>query len=176
MSKDYEDYDDDLADKIEERRPRRKRRRKWSSNAKWGVALILELIVIMLLGYGILRVYLHQKYAKFDHVNDMSEEELEINEGANEEMAGYTNIALFGIDARDNNLEKGSRSDAIIIASINNDTKNIRLLSVYRDTLLQVKKTDGTTVTTKVNAAYAYGGPELALQTLNQNLDLNISE
>ncbi|SEP72102.1 transcriptional attenuator, LytR family [Lachnospiraceae bacterium NE2001] len=176
MSKDYEDYDDDLADKIEERRPRRKRRRKWSSNAKWGVALILELIVIMLLGYGILRVYLHQKYAKFDHVNDMSEEELEINEGANEEMAGYTNIALFGIDARDNNLEKGSRSDAIIIASINNDTKSIRLLSVYRDTLLQVKKTDGTTVTTKVNAAYAYGGPELALQTLNQNLDLNISE
>ena len=176
MSKDFDENDDDLADKIEERRTRKKRRKPWSTNAKWGIALLLELIIIILLRYGIIRVYLHQKYTKFDHVNDLTVDELEINEGVNEELQGYTNIALFGIDARDNNLEKGSRSDAIIIASINNDTKEIKLLSVYRDTLFQITKTDGSTVTTKVNAAYAYGGPELALQTLNQNLDLNISE
>ena len=177
MSKyDYDDYDDDLADKFEERRSRKKKKKRWNPNAKWGIALIIELIIIMGLGYGIVRVYLHDKYQKFDHVNDMKEEELEINEGANEDMQGYTNIALFGIDARDNSLGKGNRSDAIIIASINNDTKEIKLLSVYRDTLLEITKEDGSTVTTKVNAAYAYGGPELALQTLNKNLDLNISE
>jgi len=177
MSKyDYDDYDDDLADKFEERRSRKKKKKRWNPNAKWGIALIIELIIIMGLGYGIVRVYLHDKYQKFDHVNDMKEEELDINEGANEDMQGYTNIALFGIDARDNSLGKGNRSDAIIIASINNDTKEIKLLSVYRDTLLEITKEDGSTVTTKINAAYAYGGPELALQTLNKNLDLNISE
>ena len=130
----------------------------------------------MFLGYGIFKTFLHDKYSRFEHVKDMKEEELEINEGANEEMQGYTTIALFGIDARDSSLGKGSRSDAIIVASINNETKEIRLLSVYRDTLLQVSKEDGSTVVTKVNAAYAYGGPELAVQTLNKNLDLNISE
>ena len=52
----------------------------------------------------------------------------------------------------------------------------MKICSVYRDTLLQVSKEDGSTLTTKINAAYAYGGPELALQTLNKNLDLNISE
>lgn len=177
MSKyDYDDYDDDLADKIEERRSRKKKKKRMSSTTKWAIALIIELILIVCLGYGIMRAYLHQKYQKFDHVKDMTVEELEINEGANEEMQGYTTIALFGIDARDNSLGKGNRSDAIILASINNDTKEIRLLSVYRDTLMQVTKEDGSTVTTKVNGAYAYGGPELALQTLNQNLDLNISE
>ena len=78
MSKyDYDDYDDDLADKFEERRSRKKKKKRWNPNAKWGIALIIELIIIMGLGYGIVRVYLHDKYQKFDHVNDMKEEELE---------------------------------------------------------------------------------------------------
>ena len=172
---DYDEYDDNIEDKIEERHIRKKKK-GIGSNGKWGIALVIELIVVVLLGYGIFRNFVHDKYQKFDHVKDMKKEELDINEGANDDMKGYTNIALFGIDARDNNLGKGSRSDAIIVASINNDSKAIKLLSVYRDTLLEVTKTDGSTVTTKVNAAYAYGGPELAVQTLNKNLDLNISE
>lgn len=179
MSKyDYDEFDDydDVAGKLEDTHSRKRRKRGISSIAKWGIALVVELIVIVLLGYGIFRTYIHSKYQMFDHVKDMSKEELEINEGANADMKGYTNIALFGIDARDSSLGKGSRSDAIMVASINNETKQIKILSVYRDTLLEVTKTDGSTVTTKVNAAYAYGGPELAVQTLNKNLDLNISE
>ena len=176
MSKyDYDEMDEDLADKLDERRGRRKKK-KVKSNVKWAIALVVELIIIMFLSYGILRVYLHNKYQKFDHVKDMKEEELDINEGANQAMNNYTNIALFGVDSRDESLGKGNRSDAIIIASINNDTKEIKLLSVYRDTLLEVSKEDGSVLTTKVNSAYAYGGPELAVQTLNKNLDLNISE
>lgn len=176
MSKyDYDEMDEVLADKLDERRGRRKKK-KVKSNVKWAIALVVELIIIMFLSYGILRVYLHNKYQKFDHVKDMKEEELDINEGANQAMNNYTNIALFGVDSRDESLGKGNRSDAIIIASINNDTKEIKLLSVYRDTLLEVSKEDGSVLTTKVNSAYAYGGPELAVQTLNKNLDLNISE
>ncbi len=167
---------DDVEDVFEEKRPRKKKKKGISSNGKWGIALILELLIIVIMGYGVFRIYLHDKYQKFDHVDDLEEEELEINEGANEDMKGYTNIALFGIDARDNSLGKGNRSDAIMIASINNDTKEIKIVSVYRDTLLQISKNDGSNVTTKINAAYAYGGPELAVQTLNRNLDLNISE
>lgn len=178
MSKyDYEDYDDmdRIEDKFDERRSRFKKKNGLSSNAKWAIALLVELIMIVVLGFFIMKTYVHSKYQKIQ-VNDLQEEQLEINEGANEEMDNYTNIALFGIDARDASLGKGSRSDAIIICSINNETKKIKLVSVYRDTLLEVSKTDGSTVTTKINAAYAYGGPELALQTLNKNLDLNISE
>jgi LCP family protein required for cell wall assembly len=176
MSKyDYDEMDEDLADKLDDRRGRRKKK-KVKSNVKWAIALVVELIIIMFLSYGILRVYLHNKYQKFDHVKDMKEEELDINEGANQAMNNYTNIALFGVDSRDESLGKGNRSDAIIIASINNNTKEIKLLSVYRDTLLEVSKEDGSVLTTKVNSAYAYGGPELALQTLNKNLDLNITE
>ena len=174
---DYDDYDEyeDIEDKFEDRRYRRKKRKGISSTGKWAIALVTELIVIVILGFLIMKTYVHDKYQKIK-VHDLAEEELEINEGVNEDMVDYTNIALFGIDARNNSLGKGNRSDAIIICSINNETKKIKLVSVYRDTLLEVSKTDGSAVTTKVNAAYAYGGPELALQTLNKNLDLNISE
>ena len=170
-------YEYDETDAIYEKKVTKKKKKKGlSSTGKWAIALLIELIIIMLMGYGVFRIYLHDKYQKFDHVVDIKEEELEINEGVNEDMKGYTNIALFGIDARDNSLGKGNRSDAIMIASINNDTRDIKIVSVYRDTLVEVMKTDGSTVTTKINAAYAYGGPEAAIQTINRNFDLNVSE
>ena len=168
---------DDIDDAFEEKPSRKKKKKGLSSTSKWLIALFMELITLVLMGYGVFRIYLHDKYQKFDHVQDLKQEELEINEGVDQKiMEGYTTIALFGIDARDNSLGKGNRSDAIMVASINNETKDVRIVSVYRDTLLQITKNDGSTVTTKINAAYAYGGPELALQTLNKNLDLNITE
>ncbi len=63
-------------------------------------------------------------------------------------------------------------SDTMIIVSVNNDTKEVRMVSVYRDTLLNV----GDDTYTKANAAYALGGPEQAITMLNTNLDLNISD
>ena len=169
---DDEYYEDDYYEP-EDVRPAKKSR--VSSNAKWGIALIIELILIVLLIFGLVRSYVHNKYLLLD-VHEINEEDLAINEGLNTEpLKGYTNIALFGVDARDSNMKAGTRSDAIIIASINNDTKKVKLVSVYRDTILEVPDSDGA-YTVKVNAAYAYGGAELALQTLNSNLDLNISE
>ena len=89
------------------------------------------------------------------------------------ELHGFKTIALFGIDHRDQNEAlSGENSDTMIIASINYDEKEIRLVSVYRDTLVNI----GDDIYAKANAAYAYGGAKQALTMLNTNLDLNISE
>lgn len=104
----------------------------------------------------------------------MDADDIEMNEmdaATAELLKGYTNIALFGIDTRTiGDLGKGNRSDTIMIASINNETKEVRLVSVYRDTWLN--RGDGKY--SKCNEAYAVGGPEQALAMLNTNLDLNI--
>ena len=81
-------------------------------------------------------------------------------------------MALFGVDSRDGNLGKGNRTDCIIVASLNNETKEIKMVSVYRDTLLDLS--DGTFQ--KCNAAYSYGGPVMAINMLNKNLDLDIQD
>lgn len=81
----------------------------------------------------------------------------------------YTNIALFGLDSRSQELNGGVNSDTIIIASINNKTKDVKLVSVYRDTLLEMP--DG--YYNKINSAYLEG-PENALNALNYNLDMDI--
>ena len=86
-------------------------------------------------------------------------------------MKGFKNIALFGVDSRSGDLLDGdNRSDTIMIASINEKTGEIRLVSVYRDTVLDV----GGEYYTKANSAYALGGPAQAIAMLNRNLDLNI--
>ena len=73
---DYDEYDDNIEDKIEERHIRKKKK-GIGSNGKWGIALVIELIVVVLLGYGIFRNFVHDKYQKFDHVKDMKKEELD---------------------------------------------------------------------------------------------------
>ncbi|MCM1046520.1 MAG: LCP family protein [Candidatus Gastranaerophilales bacterium] len=88
-------------------------------------------------------------------------------------MQGYMNIALFGVDARtENQIYKGSRSDSTMIASVNLDTGEIRLVSVYRDTYLNL----GNDKYDKCNAAYSNGGAEQAVKMLNMNLDMNITD
>ncbi len=102
---------------------------------------------------------------------DMDYSKVTVND-SDSNMSSYENIALFGIDSQDNVIhERGSRSDSIIIASINKRTRAVKLMSVYRDTYVSI---DGEY--DKVNAAYSYGGPEQAVNTLNRNLDLNITE
>lgn len=100
----------------------------------------------------------------------------EIQEAVQDEenaMHGYRNIALFGVDATtDSQLFKGSRSDSTMIASINMDTGDIKLVSIYRDTYLNL----GTDEYWKCNSAYSYGGAEQAIRMLNMNLDMDITD
>lgn len=92
-------------------------------------------------------------------------------------MKGYTTIGLIGLDGRDGKLKSGVRSDTMIIASINNDTKKVKLVSVYRDTYLRIgEDSEGNGQYNKANAAYAKGGPEQFLSMLNTNLDLNVTD
>lgn len=87
-------------------------------------------------------------------------------------LEDYTNVAFFGLDSRSEGDYSGGQSDVIMIASIHNKTKEVKLVSVYRDTLLHI----GDDSYKKANSAYAKGGPERAVQMLNSNLDLNIKE
>lgn len=146
-------------------KPRKKRRK---------VLFILEIIVLLLF-IGGLYVY-GQISAKLDKIDiqetDLQEQDIVTNDQATQ-MTGYTTYALFGLDHRSKNEKLNTEnSDTIIIASINNDTKAVKLVSVYRDTLLNVK--DDTY--SKANAAYALGGPAQAVNMLNTNLDLNITD
>lgn len=87
------------------------------------------------------------------------------------------NVALFGIDSRDTNGKtsfKGN-SDSIMILSINTKTKKVKIISLMRDTLVPIERDTGLTYN-KINCAYSWGGPELAIKTLNQNFGLDISE
>lgn len=131
---------------------------------------VIVLIIVILLFFGIIAVYVMNKLNKLNYIS-VSKDDVEITEGVEENLKGYRNIALFGIDAREDTYE-GSRSDCIIIASINEETKNIKLVSVYRDTYLEIADHG----LDKVNHAYAYGGPALSMSTLNTNLDLDITE
>lgn len=88
------------------------------------------------------------------------------------ETEKYRNIALFGVDSREKQLSSGTRTDTIIIASINETTKEVKLVSVFRDTYLNT----GDDQYRKANAAYAVGGPEQAINMLNMNLDLDITD
>lgn len=111
--------------------------------------------------------------SKMDKIQ-INEEAIGISEHVeqNEQMKGYRNIALFGVDSRKGQLGKGQRTDTIMIASINQDTKEVKLVSVYRDTYLNL----GNDKYNKANSAYGQGGPEQALMMLNWNFDMNIKE
>ena len=146
-------------------KPRKKRKK---------ILFILE-IVVLLLFIGGLFVY-GQISAKLDKIDiqetDLADQDIVTNDQA-PQMTGYTTYALFGLDHRSKNEKLNTEnSDTIIIASINNDTKAVKLVSVYRDTLLNVK--DDTY--SKANSAYAFGGPTNAVSMLNTNLDLNITD
>lgn len=97
----------------------------------------------------------------------------EIDMVARENMKGYWTIAVFGVDARDNAITKGTNADVNIICNINRDTGEIKLVSVFRDTYLNISEGGSYN---KLNQAYFVGGPEQAIQTLNRNLDLQIND
>lgn len=149
-------------------------------NSRNVILLILECLMLVL-AVGVL--YVVVRMTNEVSRSNIDEEHIIINENVAEKMEedvvnnaaqkkGYRNIALFGVDARDGQLGKGTRSDSIIIASINMDTGAVKLVSVYRDTYLNL----GNDSYNKCNTAYAQGGPEQAINMLNSNLDLNITD
>ena len=147
--------------------------RRWIRN----IPLLIAELCILAVAIGIMYVVV----TTTDEVErkEIDKEQIIINKEVKETQReeehvskGYRNIALFGVDARDGELGRGTRSDSIIIASINQDTQEIKLVSVFRDTFLNLSNDSYN----KCNAAYAQGGPEQAISMLNTNLDLDITD
>ncbi len=101
---------------------------------------------------------------------------VELTKETQDILGGYTTFALFGLDNRDGSTYNSGNSDVIMVARIDNKTKEVRLVSVYRDTFLKMADLDNTEAYSKANAAYAVGGPKQAVRMLNTNLDLDIQE
>ena len=133
--------------------------------------IVLILIIILALIVGSIFWYINSKLDKLQQV-EINEEDLNVSVQAEENLSNFRNIAIFGIDSREDTYSKGNRSDCIIIASINNQTKEVKLVSVYRDTYVNI---EGHGLD-KITHAYSYGEAPLAIKTLNENLDLNIKE
>ncbi len=148
-------------------KPKRKRK-------KWLIVLIsiLSVLVIVIgipLGIAVYFVKTNMKY-KYNPITEVPQE-LGFEEVKDERII---NMALFGLDTRNPESFSG-RSDAIMILSVNTGTGKIKLISVMRDSFVPVDKESGR-VFTKINSAYASGGPVLAIKTLNTIFDLDISE
>ncbi|MCI9124113.1 MAG: LCP family protein [Eubacterium sp.] len=139
------------------------------------IVFTIEILLLLVLLAGL---YVWSKYQKMDHVQNIEAEDVvnnDLGETTQEVLKGYTNIAVFGLDnEQTGNFESGN-SDLIMIASINNDTKEVRVVSVYRDSYLNVNTSDDPYYW-KANYAYNHGGPEQAVRMLNQNLDLDIED
>ncbi len=133
--------------------------------------IVLTLIIILALLLGTAYWYITNKLGKMNKV-DIDEADLGISTETSSNLSKYRNIAIFGVDSRSDDYGVGNRSDCIIIASINNSTGEIKLISVYRDTYVNIKGHG----LDKITHAYSYGEAPLAINTLNRNLDLNIKE
>ena len=118
----------------------KKKSKKKKHKVLKGIAIFLLVIaIIILLLAGGAFYFINDKIGKMQQV---SIDESELGISTNQNLEGYRNIALFGVDSRSDNLGPGNRSDFIIIANINNKTKEIKLISVYRDTYMQIEAMD----------------------------------
>ena len=149
-----------------------KKKKKLTKKQRQKRKLILfavEFVVLLLL---LVALYVWSILSKVNF-EDFSKEDAGINEDLDERLLkDYTNIAIFGLDSRPGTSYDSGLIDVVMIASIDNDTKEVRLVSVYRDTYLSVGKGNYN----KINSAFAKGGAKNAVQALNTNLDLNITD
>ena len=141
---------------------RKKRRAKPTTT----IAIVFVLAAVIAVG-GLAMLF--SIVGSAEHIA-IDKNDIGINETAAASIDGYRNILVLGTDARKGEEDGMVRSDAIIVASINEDTDEVKLFSVFRDTLLDVGDGD----LDKITHAYAYGGAQQSLKAINKNLDLNI--
>ena len=150
---------------------RRRKRGNWFLRLTVGkkIAVCLLGVLICLIASGV--IYVSAKLNKLN-TEEIPKKNIAVNdldEGVGE---GFTNFALFGSDSRAAGADEGTRTDCIIVASLNNKTREVKMVSVYRDSLLDI----GEGQFQKCNGAYSLGGPKQAIDMLNTNLDLEIED
>ena len=171
-----ENYKYGAYERNKEREEENNMRKKKKMNKGLKIFLIILLVlVIIIVGLGVAGyTFVNGKIGKMQKEN-IDTTAVGISEETKQELKGYKNIALLGIDSRADDYGLGNRSDCMMIASINQETNEIKLISVYRDTYVYVME-NGTKRLDKITHAYSYGGAQNTLKSLNEAMDLNITE
>lgn len=157
-----------------EQKQAKEKRKKKKIILKVILFILITLLVIVLAAGAAAWAFINGKLGQLK-TETIDINNIGISDEVKEELQDYRNIALLGIDSRADDYGTGNRSDCIIIASLNQKTGNIKLISVYRDTYVYVME-NGTKRLDKITHAYSYGKAENALKSLNEALDLNIKE
>ena len=135
----------------------------------WILGVIISILLVTIGGIYYYGNHLFNKIEKIE----IDKSDVGIKDEVEEKLSAYSdsviNIALFGIDAEDGGV---GRSDSIIIATIDTTHKKFKLTSIMRDSYVTIEGHGDD----KINHAYAFGGPQLAIKTLNENFDLNIDD
>ena len=158
---------DIYADPVKLKARRKKKRKIWSILLE--IAVLIGILCFAGYSYISSRLDLMQRLPW----NPDEIKNVEISEEKQEQMSGYWTIAVFGVDSRNSSVGKGNNSDVNILCNIDQGTGEIRLVSVYRDSYLNIS--DKNTYN-KINAAYMQGGPEQVVKALNRNLDIDIDD
>lgn len=137
---------------------------------------VVKLLASTSIGKNIINWFGNESYENSVFDKNFDDNKLKTNDLGYNYSDEYTNFVLFGVDSRVGEVDS-SNSDSILIVSIHNTTGEVKMVSVYRDTLLGIYDSDGNLNSYfKVNSAYSNGGAEAAINTLNKNLDLNITD
>lgn len=146
----------------------------------WLRVLIVIFILLLILGIAagvmVYKAYnwVEEELDLMNHVK-LDNNELCIDPQVEKDLKNYRNILIMGIDKRKGEDIETCRSDAMIVMSINKKTGKFKMISVVRDSYLQVDENDQLVID-KLTHAHAYGGPINTIRAINRNLDLNIKE
>ncbi|AVQ44389.1 TPA: LCP family protein [Clostridium sporogenes] len=138
-----------------------------SKKSKWILSIVTIVVLIGVVG----TLYVYSQLDKVKKISiSKNDKELKIDKKAEEYGDDVINIAFFGLDRR--KKDEPSRSDAIMIVSLDKIHKKVKVSSIMRDSYVDIEGHEKT----KLNHAYAYGGPKLAIQTINATYKLNIRD
>ena len=153
-----------------------KSKKETKSKSVWSIIkwILILLLILVIAGCGSIYYFLQKKISLIQ-TEEIDTTDIGIAEEVKEQLKTYRNIALLGIDSRQDDYGVGNRSDCIIVASINEDSGDVRLFSIYRDTMVDVDEY-GKTILDKITHAYSFGTAQNALKSINKALDLNITE
>lgn len=140
-----------------------RKKKNWSTTKK--VVLSLVMVLVILIG-TVLGFYKHIK----NKIYVKKEPSISNNDSEFKEVEGITNVLLIGVDARD--LDEPCRSDSMIIATLDNNNKKVKLTSLFRDTLVDIPGHGEA----KLNSAYMLGGPELLMKTVKETYNVSIDK
>lgn len=150
-----------------------KRKSKMSRGKKIAIGIGIFFLVIFL-SIGGLYLHIYNKIYVSGNQNpygdDIDLSDLELEAPLYHEVEGITNILLIGIDAREAN--EASRSDAMIILTIDSNNEKVKLTSIMRDSYIDIPKYK----TAKINAAFARGGPQLLMKTIEANFRIKLDK